>query len=91
MNEAQTSAVAMLADIYGESEAEKLVGRVRDLVREEPAVMRLIASFAHVGTTVASENLDRTEGRREVFWLLMQLAESDPSRVAKFLYGENLE
>lgn len=91
MNEAQSSAIALLADVYGQREAEKLIGGVRDMVKSQPDIMRMIASFAHVGTTVSSADLERTEGRREVFWLLMQLAESDPSRVAQFLYGENLE
>lgn len=91
MNDLQADAVTLLSQIYGPKEAEAIIGRLREMVRAYPEVMRMIASFSHVATTVESEHLERTEGRRQVFWLLMQLAESDPSRVAQFLYGENLE
>lgn len=84
-------AVDTIAQLYAPEDAKRIIEQYRDLRRYED-MLRDLAGFCFAASAVDSSAvpLERAEGRREVFWRIMSLIESDPLRVAQFLGGSNL-
>lgn len=73
------------------SQGTRLIREYRTAFRDRDDVLRDLALFAKVNETVPSDQLERIEGRREVFRRIMAMQGIDPLTVAKFLEGDNLE
>lgn len=80
--------ISEIRTIYG-SRAEGIVEDVRLAFQRSPDALKYLAWKARIASDPVSsgENLERIEGRREMFWAIMAIVESDPLRVAQFLTG----
>ena len=85
-------AAVTIGELYAPEEAGRIISQYRDL-RNSEAMLRDLAGFCYAASAVDEGvvSLERAEGRREVFWRIMSLIESDPLRVAQFLEGVNLD
>lgn len=91
MIDLQNYYIAQLNEVYGEDGTRALVSRYRNAFMNQEDVLRDLASFARVAEPAPPQEVERTEGRREMFWRIMALIEADPVRVAQFLNGDNLD
>lgn len=66
----------------------QIVRDYRGAFRDRSGVMRDLAAFCKVNENVRSEDLERIEGRREVFRHITAMQGLDPELVRQFLEGE---
>lgn len=70
----------------------QIVREYRIAFKKRDAVLRDIAEFAQVNKIgVPASELERIEGRREVFRHIMAMQGIDPQLVIQFLEGDNLD
>lgn len=80
-----------IAMIWPGYEAQ-IVREYRTAFRKRDSVLRDLAEFAQVNKIgVPAAELERIEGRREVFRHIMAMQGIDPDVVVRFLEGENLD
>jgi hypothetical protein len=69
----------------------QLVRDYRNAFGNRDGVLRDIAMFAKYNQTASSDELERIEGRREVFRHIMAMRGIDPALIPQFLEGELID
>lgn len=70
---------------------QQLLRDYRAAFGNRDTVLRDIAMFAKYNESASSAELERIEGRREVFRHIMAMRGIDPALIPQFLEGENLD
>lgn len=69
----------------------QLVRDYRGAFANRDSILRDISMFAKYNETVSSDELERIEGRREVFRHIMAMRGIDPALIPQFLEGDLID